>query len=65
MDVGIMGGYDTGRVWLENESSDKWHSALSYGAWFTPFSVAVLHVFYTVTEDQEEDALTIKVGFFF
>ena len=65
MDVGIMAGYDIGRVWAENESSNEWHKAFSYGAWFTPFSMAVVNVFYSMTPNKEEDALTVRVGFFF
>jgi hemolysin activation/secretion protein len=32
-DVGVFGLADVGRVFLETESSDKWHSAVGGGIW--------------------------------
>lgn len=31
--IGIFGGYDVGRVWIENENSDKWHDSYGGGFW--------------------------------
>ena len=32
-DIGVFGLADAGRVFLEGESSDKWHSAFGGGVW--------------------------------
>ena len=31
--VGVFGGYDVGRVWIANDSSDVWHSSYGGGIW--------------------------------
>ncbi|RMG87212.1 MAG: hypothetical protein D6714_02830 [Bacteroidetes bacterium] len=41
--LGILGGYDYGRVWVSNEDSDKWHHAAGGGIWLSPFDVGVLN----------------------
>jgi hypothetical protein len=33
--VGLFGLYDVGRVFLDGESSDRWHSAAGGGLWIT------------------------------
>lgn len=33
--IGIFGGYDIGRVWLDNEDSSKWHDSYGGGFWIT------------------------------
>ena len=32
---GLTGFADTGRVWLEGESSDTWHTSVGGGIWFS------------------------------
>jgi hypothetical protein len=34
-DWGVMGFADTGRVWLEGESSDTWHTGVGGGIWIS------------------------------
>jgi hypothetical protein len=33
MQVGILAGYDIGRVWVNDLNSDKWHDDYGVGAW--------------------------------
>ncbi|MEM6516903.1 MAG: metallophosphoesterase [Bacteroidota bacterium] len=33
--IGVFGGADLGRVWLENDFSDKWHNDYGGGFWIT------------------------------
>jgi len=33
--LGVLAGADLGRVWLENDSSDKWHNDYGGGFWVT------------------------------
>lgn len=35
LQLGILGGYDIGRVWAENEDSDVWHQNYGGGFWLT------------------------------
>ncbi|WP_379090355.1 BamA/TamA family outer membrane protein [Pedobacter sp. UC225_65] len=39
--VGLMGFYDVGRVWKNNEESDKWHHGVGAGIYFAPASLTV------------------------
>jgi hypothetical protein len=34
--VGLTGFYDTGRVWVRDEHSDKWHQGAGGGLYFAP-----------------------------
>jgi len=60
---GITLGYDYGRVWIEDDQSDKWHT--NYGAtlWAAPLDFVALSVGYFTSE--EENRLTIRAGFQF
>ncbi|WP_347374569.1 phosphoesterase [Aequorivita sp. Q41] len=31
--IGVFGGYDVGRVWIPNDTSDVWHSSYGGGFW--------------------------------
>ncbi len=33
--LGVFGGFDVGRVWIENDFSDKWHNDYGGGLWIT------------------------------
>jgi hypothetical protein len=37
---GLFGLADAGRVWLQGQSSDKWHHAFGGGLWFAPLARA-------------------------
>lgn len=43
-DVGAIGFYELGRVWLKNEISHRWHPSYGGGLYFTPFNFAVVSV---------------------
>ena len=36
--VGLTGFYDIGRVWLDGESSKRWHTAIGGGIYFVPYN---------------------------
>lgn len=42
--LGLTGFYDTGRVWVGSEHSDKWHQGTGGGIYFSPASLTVLQV---------------------
>lgn len=31
--IGVLGGYDIGRVWVDNDDSKKWHDSYGLGLW--------------------------------
>ncbi|RVU02756.1 hypothetical protein EOD41_02110 [Mucilaginibacter limnophilus] len=41
---GITGFFDTGRVWEQGESSDKWHTGQGGGIYFAPARLAVVQL---------------------
>jgi hypothetical protein len=42
--LGLSGFYDTGRVWVDGEKSDKWHQGVGGGLYFSPASLTILQV---------------------
>ncbi|MDY7394957.1 metallophosphoesterase [Aureibaculum sp. 2210JD6-5] len=35
LQIGVFGGFDLGRVWVENDSSKKWHNGYGGGFWIS------------------------------
>ncbi len=60
---GINAFHDTGRVWVDGENSDKWHTGKGFGIWVSPLNSAVLNLNYAFGED--ENIPTFGLGFFF
>lgn len=61
-DLGVFALGDAGRVWVEGESSDRWHTAAGGGVWLTlvrPGNVLSL----TVARSPERTALYLAAGF--
>jgi outer membrane translocation and assembly module TamA len=42
--IGIIGFYDVGRVWVKDENSQKWHNGVGGGIYFAPAQLAVLRI---------------------
>ncbi len=42
--LGLMGFYDVGRVWNNNEKSNVWHHGVGGGFYFSPASLAIFRV---------------------
>lgn len=61
-DFGILGFYDFGRVWLNNEESDTWHTSTGFGFWLAPFEAAALS---TTLSFGEQSLVTFNFGFLF
>ncbi|WP_290842098.1 metallophosphoesterase [Flavobacterium sp.] len=51
MSYGILGGFDYGRVWLENDSSDKWHNTYGGGFWINGVNLVTARVSYFYSSD--------------
>jgi len=63
MDVGLVGGYDIGRVWLENENSDVWHNSQTVGLWMNILGLAIIQPYYSFTD--EGNVFSLRLGFNF
>ncbi len=67
MNVGVIGFYDTGRVWHdedpEGEDFDKWHPGWGGGIFLSPYDIIAISGMYT--KSSEWDFVEIKLGFFF
>ncbi len=62
--VGLMGLYDSGRVWAKSESSDIWHNAYGGGIYIVPYTDS-FNMTFTFVNSKEEDLLfNFRVGFF-
>ncbi|HET9431555.1 MAG TPA: BamA/TamA family outer membrane protein, partial [Chitinophagaceae bacterium] len=57
--LGIMGFFDTGRVWVENDGTNKWASGYGGGIWISPVNRIVFSATYTISD---EDKLPL-IGF--
>jgi hypothetical protein len=61
--AGLLGFWDTGRVWLEGEGSDQWHTGYGAGVWIAPFKRTVVSFMYGISKDDRLPS--VKMGFFF
>ncbi|MDB4285738.1 BamA/TamA family outer membrane protein [bacterium] len=50
-DIGMLLFYDSGRVWQENEDSNKWHNGYGAGVWIAPYKTVFFSVSYTASEE--------------
>ncbi len=62
--LGAFGGFDYGRVWLEGDGSDLWHTSVGGGLFISPFNVATLS-FGIFKGDDAQARFMFGGGFFF
>lgn len=58
--VGIIAFDDAGRVWAEDQKSNKWHNATGGGLYYSPFNIVLLSA--AVGFSEEETLLNISIG---
>jgi hypothetical protein len=58
--IGLIGFTEAGRVWLEGESSHRWHNAYGGGFYFIPFNLFLVSA--TMGFSREEHLLNFSVG---
>ncbi|MFN8654032.1 MAG: hypothetical protein U0133_19190 [Gemmatimonadales bacterium] len=63
-DVGVFGLADAGRVWIDGESSDTWHSAFGGGLWLGFLSPANT-ISVAVAKSDERTRVYVQGGFGF
>jgi len=58
--AGIFGGFDYGRVWMEEENSNQWHYSYGGGFWIAPMDFVVLS--FGIHHSDENNLFQFKVG---
>jgi len=60
---GITTGFDHGRVWLRNETSDVWHYSYGGGIWMAPVDFIVINT--VLYHSQEANLIRVTLGYNF
>lgn len=60
---GVSAGFDYGRVWLDGEDSNKWHSAYGGGVWVAPIDFIIISG--QVFKSKEFAQVIVNIGYFF
>lgn len=58
--IGVIAFDDVGRVWAENQKSNKWHNAAGGGLYYSPFNMVIISAALGFSE--EETLLNISIG---
>lgn len=58
---GTYGGFDYGRVWVDNDTSSRWHTSYGGGIWLSGLNSFALNAGFFLSEEDE----IIQVGFGF
>ncbi|KAA6431106.1 BamA/TamA family outer membrane protein [Rufibacter glacialis] len=61
--LGVFGFHDVGRVWMDNEDSDKWHTGYGGGVWLSPLNQVVISL--GMASSQEQTQFLLRAGFLF
>lgn len=62
-EVGVLGFNDIGRVWVDNENSDKWHHGYGGGIWLAPYKLMVITANYSHSVEDNIFSLEFKYLF--
>lgn len=49
--LGILGFYDTGRIWADNDNTNKWLSGYGAGFWISPLKRMVLNFTWAMSDE--------------
>ena len=60
--LGVFGGFDYGRVWIENDASDKWHNSYGGGVFFNALDTFTLKTSYFMSEDDPRFLIGMGLG---
>ena len=61
LNLGFYSGFDVGRVWLQNENSDKWHNSVGGGLWLKIAEMATAQL--GVFNSTEDTRISFGLGF--
>ncbi|HUS03720.1 MAG TPA: hypothetical protein VMY77_18400, partial [Chitinophagaceae bacterium] len=59
-DVGVIGFYDVGKVWMRYQTSKKWHQSFGGGLYYSPFNIIIISG--TVGISDEDKLLNFSLG---
>jgi outer membrane protein assembly factor BamA len=59
-DVGLIGFYDIGKVWMRGQRSKKWHHTYGGGLYYSPFNIVIVSA--TVGISDEDKLLNFSLG---
>ncbi|MEO8253136.1 MAG: metallophosphoesterase [Flavobacterium sp.] len=65
MSYGFFGGYDYGRVWLDGETSNKWHQAAGGGLWLNGLNIITARLTYFKGSNDDQARIAFGLGFGF
>lgn len=51
--MGLIGSFDHGRLWVDGDPSDVWHTSYGGGLWIAPLDFIVLSFGYHISDDDE------------
>ena len=57
--LGFLFFHDVGRVWVENDSSTKWHNGYGAGFWISPLKRLVITASYTASKEDKLPLVTL------
>jgi len=63
MDIGLLGGFDAGKIWFEDEENDNFKQSYTAGIWFNLLQLMVINPHMSFSE--EEDQFNFRIGFNF
>jgi len=63
MDVGLVGGYDIGKVYLDDGFENPWRSSRTIGVWFELLGAMILQPYYSFNDEQ--NTFSLQLGFNF
>ena len=58
--VGLLAFDDVGRVWTQNQSSNKWHNSIGGGFYYSPFNILLMSA--AVGFSEEETLFNLSIG---
>ncbi len=62
-ELGVLGFYDSGRVWHNTDSSGEWHHGYGGGFWMSPFEMTILTVTYNMSKETNMVQVTMNYKF--
>jgi hypothetical protein len=62
-DVGLLGFFDVGRVWVDDEDSKVWHTGYGGGIWFSPLGLVAVTM--SINFSVEDTLFDLSGGFQF
>ena len=58
--VGLIGFYEVGRVWIKDETSNRWHNDFGGGFYYSPYNFAIVSA--TIAHSAEDNLFNFSIG---